>query len=491
MAASPSASGCWASLPPALSLEDCCLAHSPSDREQQELHSHLPRLLPTSFSTVRLSPLALLQMVLHARQGIPLEVMGLMLGSVSPISPSVRSASSSLEQLGDQAFVVHSVFRLPVEGTETRVNAGAEANEYMVDFVQRAEEALSPPVRPDDPDEGRGLCVVGWYHSHPGYRCWLSGIDVETQKLHQRGQDPFLAVVVDPTRTLATGEVDIGAFRCYPDKNSQNARVDSVQKSRRNQAGVPAEKAADFGVHWREYYKLNVELLCSSLDALLIERLSEAAWFAPLLRGPQDQTAATRRAYRTSQILNVASKARQAETSFFPALPKACSSLSVHTPHPGPSSVSSASSSSRSQALEEGSVSGGKATEEASLLARPGAQERLVCLLEEEEQTERLQQQSVLLLQSQLEKKYARVLQNGDLASAEEEREDRLDELLREAHQLACDQRQSVLSAAVGDIVFGREAESSSWLAIKRRLREERRRRSSSACPSWPGSARL
>jgi proteasome lid subunit RPN8/RPN11 len=23
--------------------------------------------------------------------------------------------------------------------------------------------------------------VCGWYHSHPGYGCWLSGIDVQTQ----------------------------------------------------------------------------------------------------------------------------------------------------------------------------------------------------------------------------------------------------------------------------------------------------------------------
>ena len=28
--------------------------------------------------------------------------------------------------------------------------------------------------------------AVGWYHSHPGYGCWLSGIDVSTQKLHQK-----------------------------------------------------------------------------------------------------------------------------------------------------------------------------------------------------------------------------------------------------------------------------------------------------------------
>jgi COP9 signalosome complex subunit 5 len=28
---------------------------------------------------------------------------------------------------------------------------------------------------------GRLENVVGWYHSHPGYGCWLSGIDVGTQ----------------------------------------------------------------------------------------------------------------------------------------------------------------------------------------------------------------------------------------------------------------------------------------------------------------------
>lgn len=29
--------------------------------------------------------------------------------------------------------------------------------------------------------------VVGWYHSHPGFGCWLSGVDVNTQQVgHQR-----------------------------------------------------------------------------------------------------------------------------------------------------------------------------------------------------------------------------------------------------------------------------------------------------------------
>lgn len=33
-------------------------------------------------------------------------------------------------------------------------------------------------------------------HSHPGYGCWLSGIDVSTQLQNQQFQDPWVAVVV-------------------------------------------------------------------------------------------------------------------------------------------------------------------------------------------------------------------------------------------------------------------------------------------------------
>ena len=43
---------------------------------------------------------------------------------------------------------------------------------------------------------GRSENACGWYHSHPGYGCWLSGIDVGTQMLNQQFQEPFVAVVV-------------------------------------------------------------------------------------------------------------------------------------------------------------------------------------------------------------------------------------------------------------------------------------------------------
>ena len=41
---------------------------------------------------------------------------------------------------------------------------------------------------------------------------WLPG----PQMLNQQYQEPWLAIVVDPTRTASTGKVEIGAFRTYP-----------------------------------------------------------------------------------------------------------------------------------------------------------------------------------------------------------------------------------------------------------------------------------
>jgi len=60
---------------------------------------------------------------MHARSGGNIEIMGLMQGKVS----------------GD-AFIVMDSFALPVEGTETRVNALAEAYEYMVNYKDLSEQ---------------------------------------------------------------------------------------------------------------------------------------------------------------------------------------------------------------------------------------------------------------------------------------------------------------------------------------------------------------
>lgn len=91
-----------------------CLAQKPWSRD------------PHFFKNVRISALALLKMVVHARSGGTIEVMGIMQGKVD-----------------GNTFVVLDAFALPVEGTETRVNAQAEAYEYMVEYVHASKQVSS------------------------------------------------------------------------------------------------------------------------------------------------------------------------------------------------------------------------------------------------------------------------------------------------------------------------------------------------------------
>jgi COP9 signalosome complex subunit 5 len=127
-------------------------------------------------------------------------------------------------------MIVMDAFAVPVEGTETRVNAVNEGYEYMVEYQTKSR------------DTGRLENIIGWYHSHPGYGCWLSGIDVNTQKLNQSFQDPFLAVVIDPNRTVAAGRVEIGAFRTYPENYIPPNATSEYQT-------IPLDKIEDFGAH--------------------------------------------------------------------------------------------------------------------------------------------------------------------------------------------------------------------------------------------------
>lgn len=214
-------------------------------------------------------------MVMHARSGGSIEVMGLMQGSIQ----------------GD-TFIVTDAFRLPVEGTETRVNAQDEANEYMVEFLAKAREV------------GQLENAVGWYHSHPGYGCWLSGIDVDTQATQQSFSDPFLAVVIDPDRTVSAGKVEIGAFRTFPKDYKPQAQTDSDGFQT-----IPMAKIEDFGAHSSRYYSLEVSHFKSTLDSKLLEALWNKYWVGTLSSSPL----LTNRDYGTKQIADLARKVRQAE----------------------------------------------------------------------------------------------------------------------------------------------------------------------------------
>lgn len=240
-------------------IEPDAMLYAFDEAEQDAIYDSKPwKEDPNFFKLVKVSAVALIKMVMHARSsgngilGQMNEVMGLMQGTVTR----------------DGTFIVMDAFPLPVEGTETRVNAGAGANEYMVTFKEGTEKIGKP----------ENIC--GWYHSHPGYGCWLSGIDVSTQSTYQAHQEPFLSIVIDPVRTCAAGKVDIGAFRTYPE-----GYTPPDDKANEYQS-IPLDKIEDFGVHAKSYYQLPIETFKNSVDTALLELLWNRYWIDTLSSSP-------------------------------------------------------------------------------------------------------------------------------------------------------------------------------------------------------------
>lgn len=233
---------------------------------------------PNYFTHVRISALALLKMTIHARSGGSIEIMGLMIGYVS-----------------GKSLIITDAYRLPVEGTETRVNAHADADTYMVNFGISSREG-----------GGQLENAVGWYHSHPGYGCWLSGIDVNTQMTHQMINDPFVAVVIDPDRTVSAGKVEIGAFRTYPE--GQRPKDKQFTDDSDEFQAIPTGKIEDFGAHANSYYALEVTHYKSTLDTHLLGLLWNKYWTSTISQSPLF----TNLDYANKQIADHAVKIREA-----------------------------------------------------------------------------------------------------------------------------------------------------------------------------------
>lgn len=246
------------------------------DDEQAKFRQNKPWAQdPHWFKEVHISAVALIKMAMHARSGGSIEIMGSMQGKIA-----------------ERAFIIMDVFPLPVQGTETRVNAGAEATEFLVGYSMECSKVA------------RRENIVGWYHSHPGYGCWLSGIDVQTQSTHQTYEDPFLAIVVDPVRTISAGKVDLGAFRTYPASYQPQDQGPSEYQT------IPINKIEDFGVHCKSYYPLDVSYFKSSLDASLLDLLWNKYWARALSTSPLVQS----KDYVVQQLNDLGRKINQAES---------------------------------------------------------------------------------------------------------------------------------------------------------------------------------
>ncbi|KDN39096.1 Mov34-domain-containing protein [Tilletiaria anomala UBC 951] len=254
-----------------LDASDAIFHYDPE--KQREINERKPwKQDPHFFQKIRISAVALIKMVMHARSGGIYEIMGLMQGKVD---------------VETRTMYVMDSFALPVQGTETRVNAQAEAYEYMVEYNEASRHV------------DRLENAIGWYHSHPGYGCWLSGIDVSTQSLNQKYSEPWVAIVIDPNRTISAGKVDIGAFRTFPEdyKSPTSAEESEYQN-------IPYNKIEDFGVHANQYYPLQVEIFKSSLDDKLLALLWNKYWVSTLSQSPL----IVNRSYTAGQVKDLAEK---------------------------------------------------------------------------------------------------------------------------------------------------------------------------------------
>lgn len=112
---------------------------------------------------------------------------------------------------------------------------------------------------------GRPEMVVGWYHSHPGFGCWLSGVDINTQQSFEALSERAVAVVIDPIQSVK-GKVVIDAFRLINPNMMVSTFVLIVPYSVYN---IGVTSTAGFGTRAETNdikFRSPAEAICTSLD---------------------------------------------------------------------------------------------------------------------------------------------------------------------------------------------------------------------------------
>ena len=106
--------------------------------------------------------------------------------------------------------------------------------------------------------------VVGWYHSHPGFGCWLSNVDINTQQSFEALNQRAVAVVIDPIQSVK-GKVVIDAFRLI---NMQAVALGLEPRQTTSNLGhlqKPSVAALVHGLN-RHYYSLAINYRKNELE---------------------------------------------------------------------------------------------------------------------------------------------------------------------------------------------------------------------------------
>ena len=168
------------------------------------------------------------------------EVMGLMLG----------------EFVDEYNVRVVDVFAMPQSGTGITVEAvGPAFWASMVDILKIT---------------GRHETVVGWYHSHPGFGCWLSSTDVSTQSSFEQLCKRAVAVIIDPIQSVK-GKVAMDAFR-----NINNMSLGGDPRITTSNIGFPFISLVH-GLN-KSYYSFNITFKKNDLEKKMLLNMNRKSW---------------------------------------------------------------------------------------------------------------------------------------------------------------------------------------------------------------------
>lgn len=201
---------------------------------------------PDCAEKVHVSSLALLKMLKHGRAGVPMEVMGLMLGQF----------------VDEYTINCVDVFAMPQSGTSVSVESVDPVFQTkMLDMLKQT---------------GRPEMVVGWYHSHPGFGCWLSSTDINTQSSFEQLHPRSVALVVDPIQSVK-GKVVIDCFRLINPQWMMLGREPRQTTSNIGHLQKPSIQALIHGLN-RHYYSIVIDYRKNALEEEMLMNLHKRNW---------------------------------------------------------------------------------------------------------------------------------------------------------------------------------------------------------------------
>jgi COP9 signalosome complex subunit 5 len=192
-----------------------------------------------------ISTLAITKIVTHAVKAGDKEIAGYMIGFAK-----------------ERIFYVVDAVEFPLIGSTSRIEIADQMGDKIHEYAAVLLDSLKKV--------GNTQNYVGWYHSHPGFGCWLSGIDVNTHKTLQMINKTFFALVVDPFRTISNRKIEVGCFMTYLQDSGTNRSNFSEN--------IPLNKAQEFGYHANKYYKLEHQFFESKFESQIIKLLYRTYW---------------------------------------------------------------------------------------------------------------------------------------------------------------------------------------------------------------------